>query len=150
MAGTFSPWPTTRQGSTQHPVPTLQYLLQAHGHTVTVDGVFGAQTGDAVRAYQHTRGLPDTGVVDAATWLALIMEVRPGTVGNAVRGVQHEFHHRRGAVADPDGVYGPVTESAVRSFQSDAGLIVDGVVGRETWQALVSGAATADSLQQAA
>ncbi|MBB4740625.1 peptidoglycan hydrolase-like protein with peptidoglycan-binding domain [Actinoplanes octamycinicus] len=130
-------------------MPTLQYLLQAHGHTVTVDGVFGAQTGDAVRAYQRAKGLPDNGVVGAETWQALIVDVRPGARGNAVRGVQHEFHQRRGSGADPDGVYGPVTESAVRAFQSDAGLIVDGVVGRETWQALVAGA-DGGSLQQAA
>ncbi len=148
MAGTLSPWPTTRQGSTQHPVPTLQYLLRAHGHTVTVDGVFGAQTGDAVRAYQRTRGIPDNGIVCADTWQALIMEVGPGASGNAVSGVQHEFLQRKGAAAAPDGVFGPGTESAVRTFQADAGLIVDGVVGRQTWQALVGGASA--ELQQAA
>ncbi|WP_280528220.1 peptidoglycan-binding domain-containing protein [Actinoplanes ianthinogenes] len=130
-------------------MPTLQYLLQAHGHTVTVDGVFGAQTGDAVRAYQRAKGIPDNGIVCAETWQALIMDVRPGARGNAVRGVQHEFRQRRGSGADPDGVYGPVTESAVRAFQSEAGLIVDGVVGRKTWQALVCGVGSR-SLQQAA
>ncbi|KUL33374.1 N-acetylmuramoyl-L-alanine amidase [Actinoplanes awajinensis subsp. mycoplanecinus] len=144
MAATRSPWPTTRQGSTQHPVPTLQYLLRARGHTVTVDGVFGAQTGDAVRACQRAKGLPDNGVVCAETWQALIMKVGPGAVGNAVRGVQHEF--RPGSA--PDGVYGPATESAVRAFQSSVGLPADGVVDAPTWQALVCG--SVGSLQQAA
>lgn len=148
MAGTHSPWPTTRQGSTQNPVPTLQYLLRAHGHTVTVDGVFGAQTGDAVRAYQRTRNIPDNGIVCADTWQALIMEVGPGASGNAVRGVQHEFQQRRGVAASPDGIFGPQTESAVRSFQAEAGLAVDGVVGRRTWQALLGGASA--QLSQAA
>jgi peptidoglycan hydrolase-like protein with peptidoglycan-binding domain len=148
MAATHSSWPTTRQGSTEHPVPTLQYLLRAHGHTVTVDGVFGAQTGDAVRAYQHTRGLPDNGIVCADTWQALIMDVGPGASGNAVRGVQHEFQKRKAVGSAPDGVFGPLTESAVRSFQAHAGLLVDGVVGPETWQALVGGGA--EQLQQAA
>ncbi|BCY07576.1 peptidoglycan-binding protein [Actinoplanes sp. L3-i22] len=124
-------------------MPTLQYLLRAHGHTVTVDGVFGAQTGDAVRAYQHTRGLPDNGIVCADTWQALIMDVGPGASGSAVRGVQDRFG------TDPDGVFGPRTESAVRAFQSSAGLPADGVVGRQTWQALVT-AAEAGSLRQAA
>ncbi|WIM98823.1 peptidoglycan-binding protein [Actinoplanes oblitus] len=130
-------------------MPTLQYLLQAHGHTVTVDGVFGAQTGDAVRAYQRAKGIPDNGIVCAETWQALIVDVRPGARGSAVRGVQHEFCQRRGSTTDPDGVYGPVTESAVRAFQSDAGLIVDGVVGPETWRALIGGS-RGGSLQQAA
>ncbi|WP_436520481.1 peptidoglycan-binding domain-containing protein [Actinoplanes sp. HUAS TT8] len=129
-------------------MPTLQYLLRAHGHTVTVDGVFGAQTGDAVRAYQHTRGLPDNGIVGPETWQALIIEVGPGASGSAVSGLQHEFQHRKGIASAPDGVFGPGTESAVRAFQAEAGLAADGVVGRETWQALVGGAS--EELRQAA
>jgi peptidoglycan hydrolase-like protein with peptidoglycan-binding domain len=37
-----------------------------------------------------------------------------------------------------DGIYGPETEAAVRSFQSDHGLTVDGIVGPETIAALRS------------
>jgi peptidoglycan hydrolase-like protein with peptidoglycan-binding domain len=35
-----------------------------------------------------------------------------------------------------DGHYGPLTEVAVRRFQVDQGLAVDGVVGAVTWGAL--------------
>ena len=35
---------------------------------VTVDGVFGRQTLDAVLAAQQYFGLPETGIVNAATW----------------------------------------------------------------------------------
>jgi len=40
---TISPWPLVRQGDQQHPVKTLQYLLRARGHNLTVDGIFGPQ-----------------------------------------------------------------------------------------------------------
>jgi peptidoglycan hydrolase-like protein with peptidoglycan-binding domain len=40
-AGTISPWPLVRRGDQQHPVKTLQYLLRARGHNVTVDGIVG-------------------------------------------------------------------------------------------------------------
>jgi peptidoglycan hydrolase-like protein with peptidoglycan-binding domain len=39
-----------------------------------------------------------------------------------------------------DGIYGPETESAVRSFQSAHGLAVDGIVGPETAAAMRGGA----------
>ncbi|MEU8243148.1 peptidoglycan-binding protein [Actinoplanes missouriensis] len=143
MAATLSPWPTTRQGAKDHSVITLQFLLLAHGHTVTVDGVFGAQTGDAVRAFQWAKGMPDNGVVCPATWEALIVEVRPGAQGSAVRGLQQEF------ATEVDGVYGPETEKAIRAFQQSAAIPADGVVGAKTWRALVGGATTAE-LQQAA
>ena len=71
MVGTLSPWPVVRQGAKEHPIFTLQYLLRAHGHTVDVDGVFGAQTGAAVRAFQYAKGLDDDGIVGPLTWAAL-------------------------------------------------------------------------------
>jgi peptidoglycan hydrolase-like protein with peptidoglycan-binding domain len=35
-----------------------------------------------------------------------------------------------------DGIYGPVTEQAVKNFQQEKGLTVDGIVGPNTWTAL--------------
>lgn len=41
-----------------------------------------------------------------------------------------------GYKVDVDGIYGPLTENAVRAFQLVKGLTVDGVVGPITWAAL--------------
>jgi peptidoglycan hydrolase-like protein with peptidoglycan-binding domain len=35
-----------------------------------------------------------------------------------------------------DGIFGPLTEKAVRKFQKDNKLVVDGIVGQETFAAL--------------
>ncbi len=55
-------------------------------------------------------------------------------------------------VGQPDGLYGPSTERAVRAFQRDRGLQVDGVVGPITYQRLVEaraeGAASAESVDR--
>lgn len=149
MSGTLSPWPLIHQGAKEHPVPTLQYLLRARGHTVVVDGLFGPRTDAAVRAFQSEKGLAVDGIVGPHTWGALIIEVRRGSEGDAVRGVQEEFQFRN-LSGDPaqglavDGLFGPETEAAVRDFQRALhadipSVAVDGIVGPMTWQALVSG-----------
>lgn len=40
---------------------------------------------------------------------------------------------------ETDGNFGPKTEAAVRQFQKDHGLVVDGVVGAYTWRELLKG-----------
>ena len=144
---TISPWPLVRQGDQEHPVQTLQYLLRARGHTVTVDGIFGPATGAAVRSFQQQHGLTVDGVAGPHTWAALIITVQRGDQGDAVRGVQEEFVYRTGEPGHGpqiDGIFGPVTESLVRGFQQALhtdipAVTVDGIVGPVTWQALVSG-----------
>jgi peptidoglycan hydrolase-like protein with peptidoglycan-binding domain len=45
----------------------------------------------------------------------------------------------RGHSIAVDGIFGPQTDAAVRAFQQQNNLLVDGIVGPVTWQALVSG-----------
>ena len=122
MSGSISPWPQVRRGDREHPVRTLQHLLRARGHSVAVDGSFGPLTDAAVRAFQQEKGLVVDGVVGRHTWGALIITVRRGSTGDAVRGVQEEFQFRN-LSGDPsqglavDGRFGPLTEAAVRGFQ---------------------------------
>ena len=115
MPGSLSPWPVTAAGSNGHPVWTLQDLLRARGHAVAVDGIFGPQTDAAVKAFQTSKGLAANGSVDPTTWKALIVQVKKGASGDAVRGFQHALSLDIPSVA------------------------VDGIVGPITWQALVGG-----------
>jgi peptidoglycan hydrolase-like protein with peptidoglycan-binding domain len=139
---TILPGPLTRQGDQGHPVPTLQYLLRARGHSVAVDGIFGPATDAAVRAFQQSRGLTVDGIVGANTWTALIIQVKQSSRGDAVRAVQEEFQFRAGEPGQGlqvDGIFGPKTDAAVRGFQQALQITVDGIVGPVTWRALVSG-----------
>ena len=64
---------------------------------------------------------------------------RRGDSGEDVRDVQHRLV-ALGASIDPSelgGTFGFSTEAAVRAFQQRRGLLVDGVVGSETWDELV-------------
>ena len=147
MSGTLSPWPVVQNGSQGHPIRTLQLLLRAHGHNLAVDGMFGPATEAAVKAFQTSKGMTADGIMNAPTWSALIIQVKKGSSGDAVRGVQEEFQFRAGEPGKGlrvDGIFGPQTDSTVRGFQHALSLdvpsvVVDGIVGPVTWQALVSG-----------
>lgn len=149
MSGAISPWPVAEIGSNGHPIKTLQHLLRARGQNVAVDGEFGPNTEAAVKAFQASRGLAADGIVGPLTWAALVVQVKKGSQGDAVKGVQEEFQFRN-LSGDPnigpqiDGIFGPMTDAAVRGFQQALSLDipsveVDGIVGPVTWQALVSG-----------
>lgn len=149
-AQALQPWPVLRQGpNSQWPrvtVRSLQYLLNARGAKLAVDGAFGPNTKAAVVKFQRSRHLTSDGVVGAATWRALIVTVQRGSTGPAVRAVQDQINFRNlrnGHTLNVDGIFGPNTALAVRAFQRAMaaeipGFGVDGIVGPRTWQALVT------------
>lgn len=63
--------PVIAQGAAGQAVRSVQGLLCARGHTVTIDGQFGPATATAVRALQSAAKLVPDGVVGLATWPAL-------------------------------------------------------------------------------
>jgi peptidoglycan hydrolase-like protein with peptidoglycan-binding domain len=144
MADPIQPWPLTKKGANAHPVRTLQHLLRAQKQTGAVDGIFGAKTEAAVKAGHQVKKLSGDGQVGAKTWAAIVITVKKGSKGDAVRGVQEEFQFRN-LSDDPsnapaiDGDFGPKTDAAVRAFQDALDIDVDGIVGPITWRALVSG-----------
>ena len=131
-------WPTVRRGDSGPDVTTVQHLLNARGAALTADGAFGPLTETAVRDLQAGAGLPVTGVVDPRTWPALVVTVRRGDAGAAVRAAQVQLVEWGYELA-VDGVFGAGTEAAVRDAQRQAALVVDGVVGPATWRTLTGG-----------
>ncbi len=122
---------------------------------LAVDGDFGPQTTGAVRAFQAQHGLSVDGKVGNQTSPALIIQVSTGSNGDAVSAAQSQIRSRSGWLT-VDGIFGPQTDSVVRSFQSFCELSVDGIVGPATWNALVlaylrasGGQAAADLVYQA-
>lgn len=65
---------TLQRGSKGNFVRELQAMLNAAQFNAgAVDGDFGAKTESAVKSFQKSRGMVQTGVVDAKTWAALQM-----------------------------------------------------------------------------
>ncbi len=97
------------------------------------DGVYGPQTGSRMRM-SPSEGF---GIV-APGQLPILRLTTPLTNNGDVRRVQQrlfELGFLSGANS-VDSFFGPTTEAAVREFQRERGLSVDGIVGQQTYEAL--------------
>lgn len=65
-------------------------------------------------------------------------QVEPGSVGGHVRAVQALLNANLNAGLSIDGEYGPKTAAAIKKFQSVKKLSPDGIVGKDTWAALLN------------
>ncbi|WP_371660802.1 peptidoglycan-binding protein [Streptomyces sp. NBC_00280] len=133
-----SSWPVVKSGQRGVDVATVQLLLTAQGHTTSADGVFGPGTAAQVKALQRAKGLTADGVVGPKTWAKLIVTVKTGSKGPAVKALQKQLTDN-GHAATADGVFGPATTAQVKAFQKAKGLTADGIVGPNTWARLVNG-----------
>ena len=154
--------PYLRIGSGGPHVRAIQGHLQRHKLLSDgVDGIFGQQTEQAVRAFQRGQGIDADGIVGPDTWGALAETgldltsrgpvgppgpqpqhpfIRMGSVGPHVGAIQAHLGLKNTAVFDV------ATEEEVRGFQRQASLTTDGIVGQKTWAALLSSGLDAHDL----
>ena len=142
-------YPTIRRGAIGTVVEELHQFLAAAGFPVQGDpaAVFGVATDETIRVLQRSRNLQVDGICGPDTWSALCTPVyrlgdrllarrRPNLQGDDVLQLQRQLN----AVGfDPgriDGIFGPQTESALQSFQRDAGIPNDAICGPATLQTL--------------
>lgn len=139
-------------------VVTLQRRLKELGYlTSSVDGYFGSKTYRAVRSFQSRNGITVTGVADSYTQQVLYSSGAKaasgaasssgtstgyrllywGCKGDAVKKLQSallDAGYKQ--VRTADGIFGQWTYDAVRAYQKDHGLSVDGIAGKNTQNSL--------------
>ena len=125
-------------------VEDVQRRLETLGLSCPDDtGVFGEATEAAVRAFQQVRGLPSDGIVGEDTWRTLVgasirlgdrmlYVTRPLLYGDDVRELQRRLSRLGFDSGYDDGLYGRQTFDAVREFQLNVGIAVDGIAGPTT------------------
>lgn len=141
--------PLLKRGSTGSDVIYLQLSLIKLGYnTGTVDGIFGPLTEQAAKNFQANKGLVVDGIVGNMTWAAIESTLqapppttshpllRRGSTGSEVRYLQESLAKLGYNPGPIDGIFGPLTEQAVKAFQTNKHLMVDGIVGNKTWTAL--------------
>ena len=138
--------PILSNGATGPDVRRLQRILvmiKLVGYT-EITGAFGPLTTQAVKSFQSTENLTVDGVVGPRTWQALPAApdtpiLARGATDRSVTALQQglkKYSTDPGAATDPgriDGYFGPKVESAVRAYQGERAVMVDGIVGDQTW-----------------
>lgn len=139
----LSNYPLLRQGNSNNFVFLLQFILNQFGYNLSVDGIFGANTEKAVRDFQQKNGLSVDGLVGQNTWRTLLNLptyplLKRGYSGSYVKFLQQLLESYLIPVGTIDGIFGSRTENAVKQFQQENNLSVDGIVGKNTWNALTT------------
>ena len=150
---------TLKRGASGAAVKLLQNRLKELGfYTSYVDGDYGYQTEKAVKAFQSKNGLTADGVAGTDTLKKLNSDsaidvngrsedeeddgtLKKGSTGTAVKNLQKRLRELGYYDRTCDGDYGDVTVKAVKAFQKNNGLTVDGVAGPSTLNKLNSSSA---------
>ncbi|RZS37614.1 N-acetylmuramoyl-L-alanine amidase [Herbihabitans rhizosphaerae] len=119
-------------------------LLPSNGDDSPEQARFDSAVEQAVRGFQQQRGLITDGVVGPTTYRALRdatfqLGARPlaymvsaPVTGDDVLTLQERLLELGYDAGRPNGVFGAQTEHALRNFQRDMGMTVDGICGAET------------------
>ncbi len=134
-----------RPGSSGESVRDVQRRLTGLGFPIGTDraGWFGPSTESAVRRFQHRRGLRVDGICGEQTWSSLVeagyqlgdrlVYLRsPMVRGDDVAHLQRLLGALGFDAGRVDGIFGPASAGALRDFQRNAGLHIDGICGRAT------------------
>ncbi len=139
------------QGQSGAAVEDIQQRLVSLGYQIgaaeTQASSFGATTAAAVRAFRSQQGLSSGAEVDDATWIELVDETYklgdrtlylrlPYFRGADVSHLQMTLNVLGFSCGEVDGLYGPHTEAAVREFQSNVGILADGIAFQDTFDAI--------------
>ncbi len=138
-----------RRDSAGKAVRDLQQRLAAAGYVPIEDdaGVFGPATEASVRTFQEARGIRVDGICGPETWAALVesgfalgdrllYERSPNLRGDDVAEFQHRLNALGFDAGREDGILGHQSAAALREFQRNTGLSIDGILGPETLRAL--------------
>ena len=147
----------------------LAYIAQFYEEIpqISLDGIYGPSTENAVRAFQQLFDLPVNGEVDLLTWDALYrtylgfietipfkyvegrlypypgIPLRLGSESEVVRLLQEYLnyiaqYYPQIPSVNPTGYFGSRTQEAVIAFQRLEGLTPNGTVAANTWNEITS------------
>ncbi len=130
-------YPAQSLGDRGSDVTAIQGFLIAHGYPVTIDGVYGTATRDAIVAFETASGLTVDGLVGDGVWDRLIIDIGPANGGVPVGVLQRELNAKRRSGLSVNGIYDQPTKKAIIAFQKHMGLQPTGTFTHESWRWLL-------------
>ncbi|PPJ65140.1 N-acetylmuramoyl-L-alanine amidase [Cuspidothrix issatschenkoi] len=112
-------------------------ITDKNNRPLAEDNGMGPATSSATEKFQRIVGILPTGMASNTTWDAINQILAKRVVqGTHTSGVIIKYlQYRIGS--QPDGIYGPKTQAAIKKFQQQNGLTADGIVGTMSWQKLI-------------
>lgn len=128
----------SRYGSKGDEVVKIQTKLKEQGYyTGKVDGIFGNGTRSALIEYQKANNLAADGIAGDKTLSSLgIAKASTSSQSDQVKAIQTKLKEKGYYNDNVDGILGSKTKSAIKAFQKDNGLVVDGIAGPKTLEKL--------------
>ena len=121
---------TYEQGPSSDLITAVQSELRQRGYTIpAVSGELDAPTRQAIIQYQTDAGLTVSGQPSEALLTSLrSASMRRGGIDRRqmVMAIQDELNRRGYDAGPPDGALGPKSRTAIRTYQSDAGIPITG------------------------
>lgn len=164
----YPPYPDVllKVGSRGPDVEAMQKLLfdiskfYVNIPTLSADGIFGLGTKNSVVAFQTIFALSADGIIGRATWNKIIYVhqkagtaepslpypntlLKVGSRGSNVVTIQENLNvvstvYTKIKKTIPDGIFGNATKDSVIAFQNKFALVSDGIVGKMTWDKIIS------------
>ena len=105
----------------------IERALADRGYrTGPIDGTMDATTNEAVRSYQHDAGLPPTGEIDKALLANIEQSDKQQVSQRDIQEIERRLDRRAYRPGRVDGIADTQTASAIRAYQTDADLPVNG------------------------
>ena len=133
-----------KKGSKGDAVRTMQRLLIAAGYScgaTGADGMFRNDTLFALMSFQQDHSLTADGIYGPKSKAALeaattTVNLKKGSRGEAVKTMQMMLTACGYDTHGVDGIFGNNTLNALRAYQADHGLTVDGIYGKNSRSSL--------------
>lgn len=112
-------------------------IRDSQGKVLEEDGINGPRTSSAVKRFQRIMAITVDGIAGSQTWDRLNQVLSKPLLRQGNSNASPTRYVQWRLAIEVDGIFGSITKSSVMNYQRSKGLLVDGIVGANTWKAFI-------------